>query len=134
MCCVKEQERWRESERASKKSPTIPTSSWVLNIHTAVASAANLLLDTHESSLRALVRGHGLDDIGVTGVCDGHDGHAEVASAGGAQLDVVAAVVVHAGLGKHGIVLQLGLPHGGDVVGHNQQLGCRVWSVCVLIA
>lgn len=87
----------------------------------------------------ALVGGHGLDDIGVSGVGDGHDGHAEVAAAGGTQVDVVAAVVVHAGLGKHGVVLQLRLPHGGDVVGHNEQLGCkeqagaqahRVWLVC----
>eukprot|EP00983_Pelagomonas_calceolata_P125832 1161244-Pelagomonas_calceolata.AAC.2 len=72
-----------------------------------------------------LVGGHGLDDIGVTSVGDGHHGHAEVATAGRAQLDVVAAVVVHAGLGQHSVVLQLGLPHRRNVVGHNQELGCR---------
>mmetsp|Transcript_10258 Transcript_10258/g.9060 ORF Transcript_10258/g.9060 Transcript_10258/m.9060 type:complete len:171 (-) Transcript_10258:146-658(-) len=70
-----------------------------------------------------LVGGHGLDDIGVTSVGDGHHGHAEVATAGRAQLDVVAAVVVHAGLGQHSVVLQLGLPHRRNVVGHNQELG-----------
>ena len=33
--------------------------------------------------------GHGLDDVGVTGVGDGHAGHAVVATAGGTEVDVV---------------------------------------------
>ena len=42
---------------------------------------------------------------------------AEVLGAGGAQLDVVAGVVVHARLGQHGVVLDLGLAQGRRVVG-----------------
>ena len=38
---------------------------------------------------------------------------------------LTAAVVVHASLGKHGVVLQLGLAHGLDVVGDDDQLGCK---------
>jgi len=57
--------------------------------------------------VQCLIGGHGLDDVRVTGVGDGHHGHAEVATARGTQLDVVAGVVVHAGLGEHGVVLQL---------------------------
>jgi hypothetical protein len=33
--------------------------------------------------------------------------------------------VVHAGLGKHGVVLQLRLAHGWDVAGDDDQLGCE---------
>ena len=38
---------------------------------------------------RRLRLGHGLDDVGVTGVGDGHAGDAVVATAGGAEVDVV---------------------------------------------
>ena len=67
-------------------------------------------LQSAEESLVSLR--HGADDVGVSGVGDGECAHAEVLSAGGAKLDVVAGVVVHAGLGQHGVVLNLGLPAG----------------------
>ena len=56
--------------------------------------------------------GHRADDVRVARVRDGHAAHAEVFAAGGAQLDVVAVVVVHARLGQHGVVLDLGFPVG----------------------
>lgn len=39
---------------------------------------------------------------------------------------LTAAVVVHAGLGKHGVVLHLRLAHGGAVVADDHQLDCSV--------
>ena len=42
-----------------------------------------------------------------TRICDGQSAAPEVLSAGGAQLNVVAGVVVHASLGQHGVVLDL---------------------------
>ena len=37
---------------------------------------------------------------------------------------LTAAVVVHASLGKHGVVLNLSLPDGGAVAADDDQLGC----------
>ena len=42
---------------------------------------------------------------------------------GSAEVDVVARVVVNAGLGKHGIILDLILADGGAVVGDDDHLG-----------
>ena len=55
-------------------------------------------------------RGHAPDDVRVSGVGDGEGADPEVLSAGGSQLDVVADVVVHAGLGQHSVILDLRLP------------------------
>lgn len=47
------------------------------------------------------------NDIGVSGVGDREGAHAEVFTAGRTQLNVVAVVMVHTGLGQHSIVLDL---------------------------
>ena len=39
------------------------------------------------------------------------------------HFDVVSVEVVHEGLGEHGVVLELGSPDGGAVVGNQDQLG-----------
>ena len=39
--------------------------------------------------------------------------------------ELTAGVVVHAGLGQHGVVLDLGLADGRAVVGDDDELGCR---------
>ena len=44
-------------------------------------------------------------------------------TAGRAELDVVALVVVDTGLGQHGVVLDLGAAELGRVVGQDDQLG-----------
>ena len=62
------------------------------------------------TSILGLSLRHRADDVGISGVGDGEGAHAEVLSAAGAELDVVASVVVDAGLGEHGVVLDLGLP------------------------
>ena len=67
--------------------------------------------------------GHRPDDVRVPGVGDGERADPEVLSAGGAQLDVVARVVVHARLGQHGVVLDLRLSEGRRVAGDDYQLG-----------
>lgn len=50
----------------------------------------------------------GSDDVGVSSIGDRQCADAEVATASCAQLNVVAVVVVDAGLGQHGVVLDLG--------------------------
>ena len=50
---------------------------------------------------------HGADDVTVAGVGDGQGADPEVLAAGGAQLVVVASVMVDTGLGKHSVVLNL---------------------------
>jgi hypothetical protein len=42
-----------------------------------------------------------------------------------AKLDVVATVMVRPSLGKHGVILNLRLAHGGAVVGDDDELGLR---------
>lgn len=61
-------------------------------------------------------------NIRVTSVGDGDGGHAEVLTATSAQVDAVALVVVHGGLGEHSVVLNLGLSQGRAVVGHENEL------------
>ena len=53
---------------------------------------------------------HGPNDIGISGVSDGHGADPEVLSARSAQFDVVSRVVVHARLGQHGVILDLRFP------------------------
>ena len=65
----------------------------------------------------------GGEDVTVALVDDGHGGDVEELSAGGAELDVGAGVVVHVTLGKHRIVLKGGLAEGGAVVGDEDKLG-----------
>lgn len=48
--------------------------------------------------------GHGFDDIRVAGICYRQRANSEVLSAGCAELDVIARVVVHSGLGQHSVV------------------------------
>ena len=66
--------------------------------------------------------GHGPDDIAVPRVGDGEGADPEVLAAGGAELVVVAGVVVDAGLSKHGVVLNLGLAERWSVVCNDHQL------------
>ena len=65
---------------------------------------------------------HGPDDIAVPRVGDGEGADPEVLAAGGAELVVVAGVVVDASLGKHGVVLDLGLAERRRVVRDDHQL------------
>ena len=62
-------------------------------------------------------------DIRVTGVGDAENTDAEVATAGSAEVDVGAAVVVDAGLGKVSVVLDLRAHQRGAVVGDDHKLG-----------
>lgn len=54
--------------------------------------------------------GQRANDVRISGVGDGERAHAEVTTASGSQLNVVAAVVVDAGFGQHGVVFNLRLP------------------------
>ena len=74
-----------------------------------------------EDALSQLVL-EGAKNIRVTSVGDGDSGHAEVLTATSAQVDAVALVVVHGGLGEHSVVLNLGLSQGRAVVGHENEL------------
>ena len=65
---------------------------------------------------------HGPDDIAVPRVGDGEGADPEVLAAGGAKLVVVAGVVVDASLGKHSVVLNLGLAERWRVVRDDHQL------------
>ena len=65
---------------------------------------------------------HLFGDIGVTGISDGEGGGTEVLTAGGAEVQVGAVVVVDGGLGEHAVVLELGLADGVAVVGDNDDL------------
>ena len=74
-----------------------------------------------EDALSQLVL-EGAKNIRVTSVGDGDSGHAEVLTAASAEVDAVALVVVHGGLGEHSVVLNLGLSQGRAVVGHENEL------------
>jgi hypothetical protein len=58
----------------------------------------------------------------VTLVSDGKDGGAEELTASGTKLNVVAIVVMDGSLGKHGIVLNLGLAERGAVASNDDKL------------
>lgn len=77
--------------------------------------------NTEEDALSQLVL-EGAKNIRVTSVGDGDSGHAEVLTAASAEVDAVALVVVHGGLGEHSVVLNLGLSQGRAVVGHENEL------------
>jgi len=63
-----------------------------------------------KENLLLLSCGHASDDVTVTSIGDGQGADAEVFTASGSKLDVVACVVVNSCLGKHGVVLDLGPP------------------------
>ena len=65
---------------------------------------------------------HGPDDIAVPGVGDGEGADPEVLAARGAKLVVVAGVMVDASLGKHSVVLNLGLAKRWRIVRDDHQL------------
>ena len=65
---------------------------------------------------------HAADNIRVTGVSDAHDADAEELTAGGAELDVRALVVVHADTRKVSVVLDLRAHQGGAVVRDEDKL------------
>ena len=70
-----------------------------------------------------LLLGGRADDVRIAGVGDAHGADAEVLAAGSAEVDVVASVVVHRGLGEHGVVLDLRLAEGGGVARQDDELG-----------
>lgn len=63
------------------------------------------------------------EDVGVSGISDGDHGHAVELTASSAELGVVAGVVVDNALGKHGVVLNLGLAKRRSVTGDQDHLG-----------
>ena len=54
--------------------------------------------------------GHGTDDIGISGVCDGKGAHTEIFTTSSTQFDVVARVMMDSGFGQHSVVFDLGFP------------------------
>ena len=70
-----------------------------------------------------LLLGGSASDIRVTRVGDAEDTDTEVTTAGSAEVDVGAAVVVDVGLGKVSVVLNLGADKRGAVVGDDHKLG-----------
>merc|ERR1719359_2338217 len=76
-------------------------------------------LSSH-SSLGAWQR---TDDVGVARIRDGKDTDSVVPTAGRAELVVVAVEVMHAGLGQHGVILDLALPQCRAVGGDEDELG-----------
>lgn len=65
----------------------------------------------------------GGQDFTVTLVSDGKDRGAEELTASGTKLNVVAIVMMDGSLGKHGIVLNLGLAERGAVTSNDDKLG-----------
>ena len=63
------------------------------------------------------------DDITVTGVSDGQAAHGEVFTAGSSEVVVVSSVVVNTGLGKHSVILDLGLGERRAVAADDDELG-----------
>jgi len=99
---------------------------WIVGNVLSIDSKRNKMFTVcrmNELGRLLLRRGHASDDIRITGVCDAEGRDAEVLAAGGAQLYVVAGVVVHARLGEHRVVLNLTLPQGRRVVGDDDELG-----------
>ena len=62
-------------------------------------------------------------NIRVTSVSNGDGRHTEVLTATSAEVDAVTLVVVHSGLGEHGVVLNLRLSQRRAVVGNEDELG-----------
>lgn len=65
----------------------------------------------------------GAENIRITGIGDHNAGNAKVLSAGSSQIHAVSTVVMHDSLGKHGVVLQLGLAERRAIVGNEHKLG-----------
>lgn len=70
---------------------------------------------------KLLVLRHVLDDVTVTRVGDGHARHGKVFTASSTKVDVGTSVVVDTSLGKHGVVLDLGLGERRTVIGNDNQ-------------
>ena len=68
-----------------------------------------------------LTAGHA-DDVRITRVCDRKHTDSVVSPARGAQIVVVACEVVHTGLCKHRVVLDLALPQRWTVVRDQDEL------------
>jgi len=66
-------------------------------------------------------RWHRSNDIRVAWIGDGKDADAEVFTAGGSQLDVVAVVMMDASLGQHGVVLNLAFAELRAVAGNDYE-------------
>ena len=74
-----------------------------------------------EDALSQLVL-EGTKNIRVTSVGNGDGRHSEVLTATSAEDNAVALVVVHGGLGEHGVILNLGLSQRRAVVGNENEL------------
>merc|ERR1712199_96158 len=76
-----------------------------------------------EKSGFCLLALHLLDNVGITRIGDRQAADPEVLTASGTQVDVGSRVVVDSGLAKHGVVLDLALPHWRNVVADENELG-----------
>merc|ERR1712194_527633 len=85
------------------------------------ALAWSCLLSPPRRVICLLVARQGADDVRVTWVGDRQAADPVVTTARRAQLVVVAAEMVHAHLGKHGVVLNLTLPQGGAIACNEDQ-------------
>lgn len=65
----------------------------------------------------------GAENIRITSVSDYNAGDTKILSAGSSQIHAVSAVVMHNSLGKHSVVLQLGLTERRAIVGDEHKLG-----------
>merc|ERR1712014_537126 len=63
-----------------------------------------------------------LEDVRITRVGDGQAAHPVVLPARRPEIDVVPAIVVHAGLAEHGVVLDLALPERRAVAADHDEL------------
>ena len=64
-------------------------------------------------------------NVRVPRVRDGHAAHSEVLSTRRSKLHVVPRVRHHVHLREHGVILELRLAQEREVVGKDDQLGCR---------
>lgn len=75
------------------------------------------------AAVLSLLAWEAADDVGVSRVSDREAAHSIVPSTGSAKLIVVTMEVVHTGLRKHGIILNLTLAQSRAVVGNEDKLG-----------
>jgi len=76
------------------------------------------------SSIKALFDlSVGGEDVGVTLVEDGHGRASEELTTGSTKLNVVTGEVVNVALGKHSVILELGLAERGGVSSNDDKLG-----------
>jgi hypothetical protein len=70
------------------------------------------------------------DNVGISGILNGHDANAMEASAGSAEFNIVALKVDNLGATENCEVLEFGLADRGAIVGNDHKLG---WSIAELL-